>query len=171
MMPAIICGSSSCCAFCASPTWPMVGTTEEFSDTASGLEGSIFSEIFSSRFLSIESTAPRSLELAPRTHCRVCRANGFAIETVCGRRENVHSCERYCWRSGAEVARNAGVEEVFRERRMLREAPERSMLANRPQWLLSRQLPPAGKVRGELGSGAERVACQWVCALERLGAV
>lgn len=105
-----------------------MGMTVESEDTDSGLAGSFFFIISASLFWSIVSTGPLPPELAPLVKPSVLEANGLPIAASWGRREMVHSCERSCWRIGELAVLNVGWEAVFSERRMLREAPERSMV-------------------------------------------
>lgn len=74
----------------------------------------------------------------------------------------VHNCERSCWRIGELVTLKAGLDAVFRERKTLREAPERSIVTVvaleryfRGQW---RSIDPIraeleGRVESILGKG------------------
>ena len=74
------------------------------------------------------STGSRLPPVCHRTSARVLGANGFVKIGATGWRDLEHSWDRTCCRIGEEVTLNAAVDEEFRERRMLREAPERSMV-------------------------------------------
>jgi hypothetical protein len=89
----------------------------------SGVGCSFFCPISASLFLSIWFTVPRSPLAHLATIC-VLGANGLAKDWTWGRREAVHSCERSCCRTGAVEI----LEVVVMERKMLREAPVRSMV-------------------------------------------
>ncbi len=98
----------------------------EEDDTVSGVGLISLAAIFSSRFVSILSMGGRSL--CHRANACALRASGRGCARTCGRRAAVHSCDRTCWLMGELVAFNVGVAEPLRQRRMLREAPERNMV-------------------------------------------